>query len=48
VNNSSNCYQAAIDITKKAQRVGEILGEIIELFAEESRQNTRQRPPATS
>ncbi|KIW88095.1 uncharacterized protein Z519_11205 [Cladophialophora bantiana CBS 173.52] len=47
VNNSSDSYQAAIDTTKKAQKVGEILGEIIELFADAERVSEKYKAKAT-
>ncbi|OCT45308.1 Heterokaryon incompatibility protein s [Cladophialophora carrionii] len=47
VNNSSNSHQAAIDTTRKAQQVGEILGEIIELFADAERVSAKYKAKAS-
>ncbi|OAP57334.1 hypothetical protein AYL99_08072 [Fonsecaea erecta] len=47
VNNSSDRSETAIDPTKKAQKVGEILGEIIELFADAERVSKKYKGKAT-
>ena len=47
VNNTSDCSQAPIDTTRKAQKVGEILGEIIELFADAERVSEKYKAKAT-